>query len=140
MGYQSPRTYCLYFSGATVSPVDSTTYYIGSIYGLTIATNEDNCQVEIPRTGFIRSASIQMHSSTNTGSNENQSMYVRKNTATDYLIETVGTATAMRHFVNDNMNVPVTKGDTIELKWVCPVWADNPTGCRIGGMIVIEAA
>ena len=139
MGYKSPRIYSIYFSGATYSPADLADVFCGTIYGLTLGVSWASAAYgTIPLAGRITRAVVQLHSSTADGTNEDISMYVRINNATDYLIQTVGVAATQRDFVNYALNIPVVAGDTIELKMVCPTWVTNPTGCRIGGEVYIE--
>ena len=138
MGYKSPHSYSIYVSHASLSsPLDSTTYYFGHQQG-GLNTDANTRNVGIPKRGRICSAIIKILSGTATGTNEDISMYVRLNNTTDYLIATVGAATALRTFKNTDMNVPILDTDFIEIKIVTPIWVTNPQGWCSQGTILIE--
>ena len=138
MPYKSPKNYPMYFSCAGLAPNDSATYYFGNISGLVPGTTITNFLVEVPIPGTIIAAFFTCQAYTATGTNENISLYVRKNDTTDALIQTVGAATAVRYFKNTAMKLNVVAGDTLAIKMVCPAWATNPDGIRFGGMILIS--
>jgi hypothetical protein len=118
------------------TPVDATTYYFGSNYK-NDSTTPLIQKMRIPRTGIITSASLFSYATT-VGTNENISAYVRLNNTTDYLIQTIGAATAERFFINDNINIPVATGNFVEIKVVCPTWATNPAGIKLGWEILVK--
>lgn len=76
--------------------------------------------------GVIRGCDFDSYASATAGSNEAWSLYVRHN-GTDYLVQTVGTAAAVRKFSNQSLNIPYVDGDIVRMIFVNPTWATNPT-------------
>ena len=103
---------------------DSQTLYWG---GMLVApsTTAARWRVYIPKGGTITAAYVYSYSGT-AGTNENWSVYIRKNNTTDYLIQTLAANTNDRVWSNTAMNVPVAQGDYVEIKEVFPAWATNP--------------
>jgi hypothetical protein len=129
--------YTISFTGpVTWSPVDSTTYYSGIPPVVPTTTNAIR-KVYIRRNGIIRVAEMYTYANT-AGSSEAWSLYVRVNDTTDTLIATVSVSTNERVFSNSTINLPVSAGDFIELKWVCPAWATNPINVQLGGYLLVE--
>ena len=94
-------------------------------------------RVYIPKAGTIKAARIYSYAGT-AGSNENWSMYIRKNNTSDTLIQTLAVATADRVWANDALDIAVAAGDYIEIKEVQPTWATNPATVTRTGVIYIE--
>lgn len=73
------------------------------------------------------------------GSTEASTLSVRVNNTTDYLISNaVIHDAAQTVFNNTAMSAPVSEGDYIEIKWVAPTWATNPTNVRPSATIYVE--
>lgn len=119
------------------NPSDSTTRYWGS-HGQTPQATEGLAPVYIMKPGTIKAAEILAWASTAWGTNEDWSMYLRLNGASDTLIATVSLAAAVRRFANAALSIPVTAGDYFEIKVVCPTWVTNPTGVYLGGRFYVE--
>ena len=139
MGYIKPRIYCIPFASGALSPLDATDYFCGCIAGGIWLTTYGSSSIYPPINGVIRAVLVSTQSFTTIGTNEDISVYIRVNDATDYLIETVGASTMVRTFRNDNLNIPITTADSFELKFVFPTWATNPAGFRVGGTCIIES-
>jgi len=120
----------------TSSPTDSATIYFGNLPKAP-TTTANISKVHIENSGVIRKANIYCYSGT-AGTSENWSLYIRVNNTTDYLIETIGTATNERIFNNESLNIPVVAGDYFEIKAINPTWATNPATTIFGGNVVIE--
>jgi hypothetical protein len=118
-------------------PTDGSSYFFGSQMGAAPGALSGNRIIQFPIKAVIRKAILTEYAVV-AGTNENISIYIRKNDTTDYLIQTVGSALNNRTFTNLAMNIPVTIGDVIELKMVCPAWATNPTTVIGSGMIYLE--
>ncbi len=126
-------------SATKSSPTANTTYYVGSLAGVSANATEGQCKLYIPKTGTITKIYINSYAAGTAGSNENQSMYFRLNATTDTLIQTVGASTAVRTFSNTGLTISVTAGDTYEIKWTTPsTWATPSTNVNIGGIVYIE--
>jgi hypothetical protein len=128
--------YTLPVQALTSNPFDAQTVYFGNLPKAPVTTSATS-KVYIPKTGTITRAEIYCYSGT-VGTNEPWSLYVRKNDATDTLIQTVNTAAAERIFRNNAMGLSVTAGDYIEIKGVQPTWFTNPATTIYGGYLYIE--
>jgi hypothetical protein len=130
------KGYSLYVQALSSSPVDGQTIYFGILPTAPTVTAATR-KIYIRRAGTIRIAEIYCHSGT-AGTNENWSLYLRRNNAADILIATVGVATNERVFSNTALNIPMTVGEYFEIKAVNPTWATNPVTTVFGGFIYLE--
>lgn len=128
--------YTINVQALTSSPTDAQTVYFGTLPKAPV-TSAGTSKVYIRKTGTIKIAEIYVYSGT-AGTNENWSLYIRKNNTTDTLIATVGAAANERIFSNAALNIAVVAGDYIEIKGVQPTWATNPLTTIYGGYIYIE--
>jgi hypothetical protein len=135
MGYITPGSYMIFGGASNISPADSLTYYFGFISALTQLPAAT--RMYIPRTGTIRSCQLYWYAQTVDASTENVAFSIRLNNTTDTAIYTGSMANAAAPQVNNALNVPVVRGDYINLKMVCPAWATNPTGLQLGFLIEI---
>ena len=94
-------------------------------------------RIYIPKAGVITVAYIEAIATTANGTNEDISVYIRLNGATDTLVKTVGVATGTRLFDNTSLSIAVAQGDYIHIKVVCPTWATNPTGVLFSGVLYV---
>ena len=115
------------------------TRYFGSILRAAGATAGES-KIYFNENGTIAIADVIFFANTIVGSNENISMYVRLNNTTDYLVATVGAATAERRFTNTAINVPIANGDYIEMKIVTPAWGTQPTGVLMYGHLIFNGS
>jgi hypothetical protein len=131
-----PYGYMIDLQGLTSSPVDAQTIFFGNIPRAP-TTTAANSQIFIRKAGTIKVAEIYCFSGT-AGSNEAWSISIRLNNATDTLIQTVSSASAVRTFTNSSLSIAVAAGDYIEIKSVNPTWGTNPLTTVFGGYIYIE--
>jgi hypothetical protein len=137
-GYNSwPYMYTLPIGTASGNPADSTSYYIGSIPNQPWAGAATLNRVYIPRAGWIRAAAFNIQNTVN-GTDEDVVCVIRLNNTTDYALATVQMNAANVLLANYALDIPVVAGDYILLKITTPAWVTNPTGCFIGGSILIE--
>lgn len=130
------RGYTLSVQALTSSPADSVDRFFGKLPKAPVNSGGIS-KIYIRRTGTIKVAEIYSYSGT-AGTNENWSLYIRKNNTTDYLIATVGAAANERIFSNTSLDIPIVAGDYIEIKMTNPLWATNPATSIFGGYIYIE--
>lgn len=108
------------------NPADSTTYYFGNFWTATLAVSATNRRLYALQAGKIIAADIFMTFSN--GSNETSTMSIRKNDTTD---TTLSSAIALNstpyHEQVTGLDIDLAAGDYIEIKWVTPAWATNPT-------------
>jgi len=128
--------YTLSVQALTSSPTDSQTVYFGNLPKAPV-TVDATSRVYIPKAGTIKRAEIYCYSGT-AGSNENWTLYVRLNGASDTTIATVGAATNQRIFSNSALSITVAAGDYFEIKGVQPAWGTNPLTTIYGGYVYIE--
>lgn len=131
-----PLGYTINVQALTSSPADATTVYFGTLPKAPV-TAAATSKVYIRKAGTIKIAEIYVYSGT-AGTNENWSLYIRKNNTTDTLIATVAAATNERVFSNTGLSISVAAGDYIEIKGVQPTWTTNPATTIYGGYIYIE--
>jgi hypothetical protein len=130
------QRYALPVHALTYSPADGATVYFGNMLKAPVATASAN-KVYIRRPGMITVAEIYSWATT-AGTAEAWSLYVRKNSATDYLIATLTVAASERIWSNTALAIAVVAGDYIEIKVVNPAWATNPAAVTFAGYVLIE--
>lgn len=128
--------YTLFVQSPTASPSDAITAYFGSLPKAWETTQGRN-KIYIRKAGTIKIAEIYSWSAT-AGSNEDWSLYIRLNGASDTLVATVSVSASERIFSNTGLSIAVAVGDYIEMKLVNPTWATNPVTTTFGGYIYIE--
>jgi len=134
--YWAGEAMTYFVQSTSSSPADGGTFYFGTL-PKGIITTANISKVYIKKSGVIRMADIYCYSGT-AGTAENWSLYIRVNNTTDYLIETIGSATNERIFNNNALNIPVIAGDYFEIKGINPTWATNPLTTIFGGNVIVE--
>lgn len=130
------KGYEIFLTAGQSNPIDGVTYYFGQV-ARNIWNSAGASKVYIKKAGKIKFAKIFAHAQT-AGSSENISLYIRLNDTTDYLIETVGSATNNREWTNNSLDITVAEGDYFEIKMAGVTWATNPGNICFGGSIYIE--
>lgn len=128
--------YTLTAAAGSASPADNATLYAGNFFALAPNTVAGTRYMVVPKAGTVVAATFNISSGT-IGSAENISVYIRHNNAIDYLVETLGASATIRNFRNPSMSIPVSVGDWLEFKVVCPTWATNPATCYVTGRIIV---
>ncbi len=128
--------YCINVQALTSSPGDGATVYFGMMPKAP-TTSAGTSKVYVRKAGTIKIAEIYCYSGT-AGTNENWSLYIRKNNSADTLIATVGASANERIFSNTALNISMNAGDYFEIKGVQPTWATNPLTCIYGGYVYLE--
>jgi len=136
MPVKHPRFITLQLSNLGFDPADSTTYYF-SAYPSSPTTSITANALTFPYKGKVVGVNYCTFSANATGTNEDISLSLRISDTTDYLVQTVGLANAVRTFKNMNLNIPVTATDTLAMKLVCPAWVTNPQAMRGNGQIIM---
>lgn len=119
-------------AGAALNPADATTYYMGlQIYNIAPPTTADTRRFFIRKSCTIVAADVLIAISGSPGSSEASTMYVRVNNTTDTTISSAITHDAVyQSFNNTALNISISAGDYIELKWTTPTWVTNPTSVQ----------
>ena len=140
MPLTKPTGYTLLLeNGSLLSPADATTYHAGSFSAAGATTNAAQRRVYIPRTGTIRACQLYFLNGGTLGSNETSTVSIRLNNTTDTTVSAAVTNDALSTtFSNSALGVAVVAGDYIELKWVTPTWATNPTSVRYSAVVFVE--
>jgi hypothetical protein len=123
------------------NPADGLTYYFGRMSNAG-ATNSDGIRrVGIPKTGVIKAVVFSVRMGGVNGSNEDASIYIRKNSTTDQLLTSTykfNFATGDRVDLYTGLSFAVSAGDYIEAKMVMPTFATNPTNIFYHMEVYIE--
>ncbi|MFY9309156.1 MAG: hypothetical protein WAQ28_08945 [Bacteroidia bacterium] len=132
--------YTLYGQSASVAvnPADSTTYYFGSTFLGTLNTAADRCRIYIPATGTIDACYLLITVAGTLGTSETSTIYIRKSGVDTTVSSSVQANQAVNAVSNSALNIAVTAGNYIELKWVTPAWVTNPTSVGISAQIHIK--
>lgn len=144
-GITDTTGYMLRLNGAVnrdcgLDPADSSTYYMGGelpYCGVTTSATFE--KLFIPITGRITTTYVTVRVQGTLGSSETSSMWLRKNNSSDTLISSsfVFNVADSAAFSNAALNIAVTAGDNITLKWTTPAWATNPTTIGIWADIFV---
>lgn len=122
------------FGHDSVSPVDSTTYYIGGQFNLAAVTSpSDGRRLISPVTGSIVQVSISRTVGGTLGSSETNTFTIENVTqSTSSTITTTATFDSSSSLINYILSSPlsVVNGDKLEIRWVTPTYATNPTTVR----------
>lgn len=114
------------------NPADATTYYLGSVGTLHVATGGVTSIARrkyINVTGTITSAQVYIINNTTDASTETSTLYIRINDATDYTISTgiqFSSTSSGKVYNITGLSIPVTAGDYEVSKLVTATWATNP--------------
>jgi hypothetical protein len=128
--------YPIHTFALTHTPGDAQTSYFGD-RPIAPSTAAGTNKIYIRQDGRITKAGIHSYSGT-AGSAVPWTMYIRKNNAEDYLIESVSLGTNERMWINVSMDVPVVAGDYVEIKSVTSTFATNPATTIYGGGFYVE--
>jgi len=122
------------FGHDSVSPADSTTYYIGGQFNLGPVTSPSDGRRLISQiTGSITQVSISRTIGGTLGSSETNTFTINNVTqSTSSTITTTGTLDSSSSLVNYVLSspLPIVNGDKLEIVWTTPVFATNPTTVR----------
>jgi hypothetical protein len=125
----------------TLNLADGASYYWACTIPATPHTAGGARQVPMPA-GRITGAIISFYTGNSSVSSNAMTLYVRVNDTTDYLVSnslvfsaSIGVVVTVSNFA---MDVPLSAGDKIEMKLVCPTWATNPTGAYFWGGLVLQ--
>jgi hypothetical protein len=138
MGYNRPNIYGMEAYGTGFTPTDATLYYLGRAYASSSTVLTAGGFI-VPRSGFIRNASILSFAATTAGTDEEWTWLIRNNTtAIDYAFAALGVATAKRNWINNALNIPVSAGNELFFKTTTPTWVTNPVGITHAAQFIIE--
>lgn len=130
------KGYTLYATGDSITPADSTTYFVGSGYPYAMGIASFARPLYIPQTGTI--TKVYGVSRQTVGTGETSSIYVRYDDTTDTLItSSMVNNVATSPFSKNDLSISVTEGHFIEIKWVTPAWVTNPVNCVLSVIIYI---
>ncbi len=125
-----------------ITPVDSTTYYLGN-WSITTWVDNTDIRMYIPQRGVITKAYIEGRTWGTWGSTEQSTMSLVVTTpawtTTETVISSVVTTNAVNNsFNNTALSVQVNEWDYICVKWVTPNYGTNPTGVIFSFTFAIE--
>lgn len=110
----------------TFSPADATNYYVGNCNN-TPFTTDTNVRLMALKTGSLKK--VAFNSRQTAGSSENSTFALGINGS----YTNIATTVKFDGVPNNNnlitgLNIAVTEGDVITLRWTTPTWVTNPTG------------
>ncbi len=125
------------------APIDATTYFWGSMAHTQFpSTTAGSARIYVPKAGTVKACYIFFDNTVGAGtlaSNESSTISLRLNNTSDTTITaSFKQDAAPAVFNNTALAITVAQGDYLEVKWVTPTWATNPTQVRIYGWIYIE--
>lgn len=124
-----------YISNAQ-SPADSTTYYLSPYGGAGLPATSAGHRLYVPRAGKIIKAYVTGGCAT--GSAETSTISIRLNDTTDTtIVSTLAFNASPIVFSNTALSVAVAVGDFLNVKWVSPAWATNPTSVSFSATLWI---
>ncbi len=120
---------------AAGSPVDSTTYYLSFNSAITVTTTAD------ARTRFIATVACTITKvygvftvAGTLGSNENCTLFLRKNNTTNTDISTsIQLTSASVTVSNTGLSISLAAGDYVSWGFTGPAWGTNPTNVSFAG-------
>lgn len=131
--------YTLAINASSFNPADATTYYLGSHYSLAPSGTATTRRIFIPKAGVITACHLFVVPTAG-GTAEQSTISIRLNNTTDTTITSVldlsGTTTASK--TDLSIVVANNYADYVEIKWVTPTWATNPTGVFFTGNIFVR--
>lgn len=126
--------------GATFSPADATTYYVGQYHFDTHgnSTTANVTRVYVPRPGTVTSVRVNFRVHSTLGSGETSTVVFRRTNCCDTTISTAAVQNATyTTVVNDAMAVAMGANDYFEIVWTTPTWATNPLDIAITGVAFV---
>ncbi len=138
MGYKSPQQILMVLQASSLTTVvDSTTYYF-NLFDAGMDTSETVYPMSTPIAGRITGLEINFAYS-GAVTNENMELYIRIN-GTDHTVTTTLPLInpSPTHYSNFSLNIPITRGQSFNIKMVTPAWVTNPTSMRIAGFVILE--
>lgn len=112
-----------------LDPADSTTYIFGDRPSFEASTSAETLRVTMPKAGVIKSIHGIFVQLGVTGTGESSTLTVHNRTqATSQTISAAVLHNAARTlFSNTALSLAFNAGDEIDLSWLTPAWATNPT-------------
>lgn len=128
--------YPIQLASYVMSPVDGNTYYTG-LGGTGLVTTDNAAAVLVPVSGTITSIQVRWFMTTAFGTTEAVTLWLRVNSS-DTLISDAISLDAQRNISKTDLNIAVTAGQLVVLKWLCPTWATNPTGVLLNAIVWVS--
>lgn len=117
---------------------DATNYYMG-ITTQGTGTTADVNRVYIPINCTLKSVYGFILNGGTAGTNESGTVYIRKNNTTDATVSSsVTTNNTQNTFNGTGLSQTYSAGDYLELKWLTPTYATNPSNCRFQVTLYFE--
>ena len=136
VGYTLPMV----LATATVNPADGTSYAIAMPTFNSLSTaGSTRVRMMIPKTGTLKTVYLTV-GQTVTGTNETSTVYWTNNTTSTStsIITGIDNSVSTQYKSATGLSIPVTAADLVEIKWICPTWATNPTGVYMTAVVYIE--
>jgi hypothetical protein len=136
LGYTPAQrdTFTIRMGVGPAAPADSTTYYFGeaALNLSTVATLWDNKMAFACK---LVGAQIMANNSTATATSEASTISVRINNTTDVLLSNAvvftGVPPTSTSYTVTGLSQSIAANDELNIKWVTPAWATNPTNAQL---------
>lgn len=113
---------------ASSSPADATTYYFGCFPHVALQSTAAINPMYFLRAGTIVAADVFFSVTGVLGTSTVSTLSLRLNNTTDTTLTAAVALNAITYHVqNTSLSVAVAVTDYVELKWLTPTWATNPT-------------
>jgi len=123
-----------------LSPADATSYYWCKPESFIMTGSSAKLKSVVPVAGTITKITGFYLDNATLGTNELSTTTLQIN-GTDMIdIAPINNSTTRAEFPLTTYSQTVSAGDTIQLKWVTPTWATNPTTVSASALIYIETA
>jgi hypothetical protein len=135
----NPKGYTLQFASALSGAVgDAATLFFGGVPVLGPQTTAQLARIYVPKAGVIQAVYLNVLNTSADGTAETSTVTLRvNNTDSSATVTNVVTNGATQFFSNTAASVTVVAGDYIELKWVTPTYATNPTDVMMNGVVYV---
>lgn len=137
--WQSPSglsEYTLTFMGTSLNPGDGVTYYVGATANAPFTT-DTNVQHIVPKTGTITKVAITSRQTA--GSSQTSTFSVGINGVYTQISNAVLFNAIRTNSLSTGLNIPVSQGDLLTIRWLCPTWTPtNPTGVILNVTLFIQ--
>jgi hypothetical protein len=127
------------FGGSSQPTVADATTFTYGVGGISASNLVGTRRIYFPMAGTITRADVYCRVGGTLGSNEQSTISIRHNNTTDYAISTTFTQdNADTVVTNSSMSIAIAAGDFIEIKWLSPTWATNPTTVTLMGTVKFD--
>jgi hypothetical protein len=129
--------YVLHAGAAEFNPADATTYFFGARYYAAPGTGSDH-GIYIPRAGTLSAVALEVFTLGTLGSSTTSTISIYYNGGASLTtVSSSVTCNTTLFVATPGVTLTVAVGDRVELRWVTPTWATNPTQVALHASLYI---